>query len=465
MSVKNPSFERDLVSGNVVKQLISFALPFLISNLIQTLYSVADMIIVGRFTGAAAMSGVNIGSQVTFIITNMVFGLCVGATVLIAQYLGAGDKNAIRETIGTLFSTLIVLSVVITVVMLGLQTPLLRLIKTPAESFADAKSYFFVTMLGTVFIFAYNALSAVMRGMGDSKNPLIFVAIACVCNIVLDLFFVAGLRTGAAGAAIATVISQGVSVVLCVLYLMKNGFIFDFKPSSFRFHGDRLKTLLRVGIPTSIQNVAVGISFLFLTTLVNMIGFTASAAVGAVGKFNGFAILPAAAMSSSVSAMSAQNIGAGQIERAKKTMHVGIVIAAVISAIIFVLVTIWPQAILEIFVDKSDPDFEAVVTYGVNYVKSFKFDYLLVPFVFCLNGLFIGAGHTTFSLVNSCLSSLIFRIPLSYIFGMVLSHGITGVGLGAPGATAASLVFGLIYYFSGKWKKSTVVDNVAVLDI
>lgn len=202
-------FEKNLSQGSVVKQLILFSLPFLISNIIQSIYSVADMIIVGQFAGTVSMSGVNIGGQVTFLITNMIIGLTVGATVMIGQYLGAGDRKALSETIGTLFTTILILAAVITVAMLFLQTPILKLIQTPAESFSEAKDYFFVTMLGTVFIFAYNALSAVMRGMGDSKNPLIFVTIACVVNIVLDYILVAKFYMGAMGAAVATVISQG----------------------------------------------------------------------------------------------------------------------------------------------------------------------------------------------------------------------------------------------------------------
>ena len=445
-------FENDLSKGSVVKQLIVFAMPFLLSNLIQTLYSVVDMIVVGQYAGPASMSGVNIGSQVTFLINNMVFGLSVGATVLIGQYLGAGDRKALKETIGTLLSTLIVLSVVITVGMIAVQEPLLRLIQTPAESFSEAKEYFFITMLGTIFIFGYNALSAIMRGMGDSKNPLVFVAIACGINIVLDIWLVKGLQMRAAGAALATVISQAVSMILCIMYLVKNKFIFDFKLSSFAFHKKRLKLLLKIGIPTSVQNVATSASFLFLTALVNSLGVIASAAVGAVGKLNGFAILPAVAMSSSISAMAAQNIGAGEIERAKKTMYTGMVIASVISIVVFAAFNIWPEALIRIFGDD-----EAMIQQGVIYIRAFSYDYLIAPLVFCFNGLFIGSGHTTFSFFNSCISSLLGRIPASYVFGMTLGMGLFGFGLGAPIASFIALALAFGYYLSGKWKKMTII--------
>lgn len=445
-------FENDLSKGNVVKKLIIFAMPFLLSNLIQTLYSVVDMIVVGQYAGPASMSGVNIGSQVTFLITNMVFGLSVGATVLIGQYLGAGDRKALKETIGTLLSTLIVLAVVITIVMIALQEPLLRLIQTPLESFSEAKEYFFITMLGTIFIFGYNALSAIMRGMGDSKNPLVFVAIACGINIVLDVWLVKGLQMRAAGAALATVISQAVSMILCIMYLVKNKFIFDFKLSSFAFHKKRLKLLLKIGIPTSVQNVATSASFLFLTALVNSLGVIASAAVGAVGKLNGFAILPAVAMSSSISAMAAQNIGAGEIERAKKTMYTGMAIAAGISVVVFAAFNLWPESLLRIFGDD-----EEMIKQGVIYIRAFSFDYIVAPLVFCFNGLFIGSGHTTFSFFNSCISSLLGRIPASYILGMTMNLGLFGFGMGAPIASFVALVLAFGYYLSGNWKKMTII--------
>ncbi len=445
-------FEKNLSEGSVVKQLILFSLPVLISNLIQSLYSTVDMLVVGRFAGEAAMSGVNIGGQVSFLITNMVFGLSVGATVLIGQYMGANDRKSMHETIATLFVSLLVAAISLTVLMIGLQEPLLRLIQTPQESFSEARSYFFISMLGTVFIFGYNALSAVMRGLGDSRNPLIFVAIACVVNIVLDLLFVATFHMGAAGAALATVISQAISMILCIVYLKRNNFIFDFSFASFKGASKRqLKLILKIGIPTSIQNVATSTSFLFLTALVNSLGVMASAAVGAVGKLNGFAILPGIAMSTSVSAMCAQNIGAEKFDRARKTMFVGMGIATAISGLIFAIVAIFPEACLGLFGDS--PDFIAC---GVDYMRAFKYDYLIAPLCFCFNGLFIGSGHTTFSLVNGIMSSLLFRIPASFIFGMTLKMGLFGVGIGGPIASLAALAFAIVFFMTGTWKKRVV---------
>ena len=448
-------FEKNLSEGNVVKQLILFSLPVLISNIIQSLYSTVDMLIVGQFANEAAMSGVNIGGQVSFIITNMVFGLSVGATVLIGQYKGADNRKGIHEVIATLLTSLTVLAVLITAVMICLAEPILTIIQTPAESYHEAKNYFIISMLGTVFIFGYNALSALMRGLGDSKNPLLFVAIACGVNVILDLLFVATFKIGAAGAALATIISQAISMILCIFYLARNNFIFDFSIESFKaFSKKQLLLILKVGIPTSIQNVASGLSFLFLTTLVNTMGVMASAAVGAVGKLNGFAILPGVAMSTSVSAMSAQNIGAGEYKRASHTMLTGIAVATGISIIIFFLVGTFPEFFMRLFGD--DPVF---IQCGVDYIKSFKFDYLTAPIFFCFNGLFIGSGHTTFSLVNGMLSSVLFRIPASYLFGISMGLGLTGVGLGAPVASSAALLLCIIFYTTGRWKKIVIPNT------
>lgn len=447
-------FEKNLAKGNVVRQLILFSAPVLLSNLIQSLYSVVDMIVVGNFAGPISMSGVNIGTQVTMLITNMVFGLSVGATVLIGQYLGAGRRDLLKETIGTLFSVLGILAVVLTVIMLIAANPVLDLIQTPKESFSEARAYFIASMLGTIFIFAYNALSAVMRGMGDSKNPLIFVSIACVVNIVLDLLLVKDLGMGALGAAVATVISQAISVILCIIYLKKNDFVFDFKISSFRISKERLKMLLSVGVPTSVQNVATSLSFLFLTTLVNSLGVMQSAAVGAVGKINSFAILPVMAISSSVSAMGAQNLGAGEEKRAVKTTVTGIIMSLIISIIVYIVVSVWPSECLRIFGDDAE-----MIAHGVEYMRAFSLDYLVVAFFFCFNGLFIGAGHTTFSLVNNALSAIFIRIPMAYLFGMVLDMGLYGVGLGAPCASFIATLIALVFFVSGKWKINKIVDK------
>jgi putative MATE family efflux protein len=441
----------NLSKGNVVKQLVMFALPFIISNLVQTLYSVADMIIVGQYCGTASMSSVNIGGQVTNLMLNIAVGLSAGATVLIAQSVGAEKTKQLNKIIGTLLTSLLITAFVMTFLMIIFHNPILRMIKTPKESFVEAGNYLIVTAIGTIFIFVYNALGAIMRGMGDSKSPLYFVTIACITNVVLDLIFVGVFNLGAVGAGVATVISQALSVVLCIIYLRRKHFVFDFHYKNFLIEGTHLKSILKLGIPISVQNLITNISFLFITTLVNSIGVTASAAVGAVGKYNGFAILPAIAMNAAISTMCAQNLGAGREDRAKKTWLTGMAISCAISYLIYFLTILFPGEVLGLFSQE-----EELVLVGKPYLYGFSFDYLLVPIAFSMNGLFIGAGHTTYSLFTNIMSGIVVRIPMAYLLCVVFDMGLFGVGLSVPLATLSAILCNLWFFLSGRWKMKTI---------
>lgn len=452
-------FEQNLTQGSLVRALIRFSLPFLASNIVQSLYNVADMLIVGNFCGTASMSGVNIGGQVTLILTNLMVGLCTGGTVLIAQYVGGGDRDRLHRTVSTLITMLSYAAFAITALMLVFKNPILRLIRTPAESFSEASAYLLVTTLGVFFIFGYNALSGILRGMGDAKRPFLFVLIACVTNIVLDLLFVAVFGWAATGAAVATVISQALSMFLCVLSLRRTGFVFDFHIRSFRIDRKQLGMIFKIGAPTAVQSGIVSLSFLFITALVNDIGVSASAAVGVVGKFNSFALMPAIAMGAAISTTAAQNIGAGKWGRATQACRVGAAIGVSISAVIFVVAQLFPEPILMLF-DRS-PE---MIQHGVTYLRVFSYDYLIVPWVFCINGLLTGGGHTTFTLFTSALSSLIVRIPASYLFGVTLSFGLKGVGMGAPAASAVSLLLIVGFLLSGKWRVNKVEQRMQKLD-
>lgn len=444
--------ENNLTEGNVAKQLLIFALPFMLSNLVQTLYNVADMLIVGRFGDSAGISAVNIGGQVTLLITNIIVGLTVGSTIAISQYLGSGDRKRVKESIGTLLISLMAASVVITVVMMLASDGILHLLNTPEEAYVQAREYLNITIAGTVFISGYNALAAIMRGLGDSKRPMVFVTVACITNIFLDLLLVGYFHMGAKGAAIATVFSQAMSMCMCIVYLKCNDFIFDFKLRSFRFYKDSFAVQMRLGVPNAIQNVIVNMSFMVLTAIVNMIDVDASAAVGVVGKFNGFAILPSIAVGASVSAMCGQNFGAGKIDRARKTMFVGLGLSMAFSITIFIVAYLFPTQILSVFNDSPK-----MIAYGKDYMRTMTLDYLIVPVTFCVSGLVTGSGHTVIASFSSILSSLGFRIPLALLFGVVLDWGMMGLGLAAPIATAGTALILLLYYFSGKWKLSTVI--------
>jgi putative MATE family efflux protein len=450
--------ENNLSRGNVLTKLVLFALPFLASNVVQSFYNVADMLIVGNFGGAGgvsgtiSMSGVNIGGQVTFILTNVAIGLCMGATVLIGQYVGSENRIGLTRVITTIITLLLVLGLGITLVMLIFKGPVLRLIRTPPESYAESDRYLTVTVTGIVFIFGYNALAAILRGMGNSKQPFYFVLAACITNVALDLLFVAVFHWGAFGAALATVISQAMSMFLCIGYMVRNNFQFDFKPSSFKIYRDQLALIFKVGLPTCIQNGITSVSFLFITAIVNIVGgVSASAAVGAVGKFNSFAFMPTMAISASISAMAAQNIGAGRIDRAAQACRIGTVFAIVVTWLFFLLVQLFPGQILSLF--GNDPE---MIQNGITYLRSFSFDLLLIPFIFCINGLLIGGGHTLFTLINSIFSSLLLRVPVCYIFAVVTDWGLFGVGLGAPVASAGVLLVIIGFMLSGRWRHNAV---------
>ncbi len=442
--------QKDFTTGSIGRHLIQFCLPFLLSNFIQACYSVADMLIVGNFADTNALAGVTNGAQITNLVINMVSGLTVGGTVLVAQYFGAKKEKDVSETIGTTFSLMAIVGVFLTVVMIACTDLIMTLLKVPAEARAAAKDYTNICLLGTVFTFGYNAVSAVQRGMGESKRPLYFVMVACVINVGLDFWLVAGLRMGAVGAAWATITAQAISMLLAALYLKRKNFIFDFKLKSFAIKMDKVRLLMRLGIPSSIQAVVSSLSFLLMTSIVNGFGVEASAAVGIVGRFNSFAILPAVAMSSAVSSMAAQNIGAELYDRAKKSMEYGIAIAFALGLAVFAIAQLCCDQIMMMFMNEYDP---LVLQYGRQYMRAFSYDYLLVPFAFCFNGLLNGAGLTTFTLINNIFSAVIFRMPVALWLSQTAMQ-LSGVGAAAPAASIAGGLVSLVYILRGSWRRN-----------
>ncbi len=449
-------FNKDLTQGSVVKQLLKFATPFLLSNLLQALYSVADMIIVGQFCGKTGITGVSIGSQINILVTGAAMGLSVGGTVMIAQYGGQKMFKEQRQTIGTMSTIYIILGVVLTVAMMFLCDPLLTLLNTPASAYSEAADYYNICMGGIIFMFMYNAISGILRGMGDSKRPLYFVLIAAITNVVLDLILVGKLGMASAGAAWATISSQALSVVISLIYLAKKKFFDEYKWSDLKINRERLGPLFKIGLPSSVQSLVVSLSFLTLTALVNSLpnAEVASACQGIGGKINSFAILPGLAISSAISSMAGQNIGAGEFKRAKKTMYVGMVMAFSISLIVFAVVNLFPEFLIRMF--DSEPE---VIETGARYLRLISFDYLFASIMFCMNGLAIGAGKTYIALINAIANGILVRVPLAYFFVKAMDMGFDGVALSMGLASIGGIIIGAIFVRSGKWKNKVVGIN------
>ncbi len=443
--------EISLTEGNIYESLIRFSVPFIIANLIQALYGTVDLLIIGLFTDTAGLSGVAISTQVMQIVNGIVLGLTMGGTILVGQYFGAKREGDTNETIGTMMVLGIIASIIIAVAMFLFYNPLLKLLNTPDVAYQDAKNYVLIASAGTVFIFGYNAISAVLRGLGDSKRPVIFISIACVFNILLDIYFVGVLELRASGAALATVLSQGISMLIAIWYLSKKSSIFKFNRSNLKLNSDKVRKLLGVSLPLSLQEVLLWGSFLVIVAIANDMGVNESAAVGIVAKFETFSMLPPMALSYALAALTAQNIGADRPERAMKALRISIGLS-LISALVFLLwAQLHPQSIMGIF--KAD---YGVVAAGGEYLKLYSIDFLLVAFKFNLNGFLNGSGRTTFAMLNGIFSSVFVRIPLSYILGVTLGKGLIGLGLSVPLASVLSIVFSIIFISTGRWKKRII---------
>lgn len=305
-----------LTEGGVLRVLLRFSVPFLLANLLQALYGAVDLLVVGRYCPASSVAAVSTGTQVTQIVTSLISGLTLGGTILVAKYTGLRRPEQVEKAIGTTISAFGIFSFLLMGALLWGIAPILDLLQTPPAAYEEAYQYVFLCCLGMFFLCEYNALSAVLRGYGDSLSPLVFVGVACVCNIAGDFFAVAVLHMGAAGTAAATVAAQAVSMIAAVLYLNAKGFIFRFSPRTLRIDRALLKELFRLGLPISLQECMVRFSFLYLTSITNSFGVYAASAVGIASKYDVFAMLPATSFSSALSALTAQNLAAGKEERA-----------------------------------------------------------------------------------------------------------------------------------------------------
>ena len=438
-----------LTEGKVGQVLLRFTVPFLLANFLQALYGAVDLMVVGRYCSAASIAAVSTGTQVTQIITSLISGLTLGGTVLVAKYVGKGQKEKVEQAVRTTVTAFGALSLVLTLAMLCSISGILQLLQVPESSFDEAYRYVFVCSLGIFFLCEYNAFSAILRGYGDSVSPLLFVAVACVCNIAGDFFTVGVLQMGAAGTAAATVVSQGVSMAAAVLYLNRRDFVFRFSRKNLRIDLPLLKELAAVGIPVSLQECMVRFSFLYLTAITNGFGVFTASAVGIAGKYDVFAMLPSTSVANALTALTAQNIAAGKEERAKKFVKYGMLASLLCSLAFFAWAQAAPQTMLRLF--SSDPE---VIRAGVPFFRACSIDYLLVSVLFCMNGYLNGQEKTVFTMFNCCGGALLIRVPLLFLLARGGVDSLFLYGLVSPVSTLVMLAV-IWAYVSGR-KRSAV---------
>lgn len=427
--------ELDLTQGSVPKVLLRFAMPFLIANVLQALYGGADLFVVGQYDDAASVAGVAIGSQVMQTITGIILGLTTGTTILIAMGTGAKDDRKVAATIGTSVYFFMVTGIILTLVMVLFHRPIAALMHTPEEAMADTLHYILICSAGIPFIMGYNVVCGILRGLGDSKSPLYFVGLACIINIGADFLLVGGFGMRAAGAAIATVLSQGISFLTALWFLHRRGFHFEFTRRDIRFHKDLSRRIVTLGAPIALQDALINVSFLIITVIVNQMGVIASASLGVVEKIIIFAMLPPTAMAAAVATMTAQNYGAGLIQRMSRCLYSGIGISLVFGVSVCVYSQFLPETLTGIFT--NDP---AVIEMAAGYLRGYSIDCVMVSFVFCINSYFSGQGNSWFPMIHSMIATFLFRIPLSYLCGKIDPTDLVLMGYAPPLSTLVSLL-------------------------
>lgn len=439
--------ELDLTQGSVPKVLLRFAMPFLIANVLQALYGGADLFVVGQYDDAASVAGVAIGSQVMQTITGIILGLTTGTTILIAMGTGAKDDRKVAATIGTSVYFFTVTGIILTLVMVLFHRPIAALMHTPEEAMADTLHYILICSAGIPFIMGYNVVCGILRGLGDSKSPLYFVGLACIINIGADFLLVGGFGMRAAGAAIATVLSQGISFLTALWFLHRRGFHFEFTRRDIRFHKDLSRRIVTLGAPIALQDALINVSFLIITVIVNQMGVIASASLGVVEKIIIFAMLPPTAMAAAVATMTAQNYGAGLIQRMSRCLYSGIGISLVFGVSVCVYSQFLPETLTGIFT--NDP---AVIEMAAGYLRGYSIDCVMVSFVFCINSYFSGQGNSWFPMIHSMIATFLFRIPLSYLCGKIDPTDLVLMGYAPPLSTLVSLLICFWYLKRNKRK-------------
>lgn len=427
--------QQNLTTGSVFRNVVRFSLPYLLAYFLQTLYGMADLFIVGQYEGVAATTAVSIGSQVMHMLTVMLVGLAMGTTVSIARAVGAGDRVAVSRATGNTVTLFAVVSLVLTAVLLLLVRPITAVMSTPAEAVNGTAAYLTICFCGIPFITAYNILSSIFRGMGDSKSPMYFVAVACAANIALDYLFMGALRMGPAGAALGTTLSQALSVLIALLAIRKKRMI-SLQKADLRPQKAVMGQILRIGLPVLAQDGLVQIGFLIITIIANQRGLTDAAAVGIVEKFISFVFLVPSSLLSTVSALAAQNLGADKPERARQTLWDSIGLAFGFGVVVAIAIQFCAAGVVGLFT----PDATTIAA-GANYLRGYIFDCMFAGIHFCFSGYFCARGKSGLSFLHSILAIVLIRVPGAYLMSRLFPQTLLPMGL----ATAAGSLFSAIF--------------------
>ncbi len=437
--------ERNLTTGSVLKNMILFALPYLLSYFLQTLYGMADLFIIGQFDGIAATTAVSIGSQVMHMLTVMLVGLAMGTTVSIAQAVGGGNRRQAAEAVGNTVTLFMLLSLALTAILLILVRPIVAVMSTPTEAVAGTVSYLTVCFLGIPFITAYNIISSIFRGMGDSKSPLYFIAVACVANIALDYLFMGALRLGPVGAALGTMLSQAISVAVSLAIILKQHSL-GLKKGDFRPQRPVMRRLLTIGVPIAMQDGLIQVAFIIITIIANRRGLNDAAAVGIVEKIISFVFLVPSSMLSTVSALGAQNIGAQKPERALQTLRYAIMLTVSFGVIVCGIVQLSAEPIVALFTDSEAVGGADVIRLGGQYLRGYIWDCIFAGIHFSFSGYFCACGKSVLSFLHNILAVMLVRVPGAYLTSQLFPDTLFPMGLATVGGSLLSVCICLIAF-------------------
>lgn len=435
--------EQNFSKGPIFGPLVRFALPILLALFLQTMYGAVDMMVVGQFATAADVSAVSTASWLMQLVTAFVVGIAVGTTVLLGRRLGEGNAAESGKIVGASIALFAILGIALTVLMELLAVPLVRIMQTPPEAVDAALDYMRICSAGTVFIVAYNVLGSVFRGIGNSRIPLMAVAFACVFNIAGDYLLVGVFHMAAAGAAIATVAAQALSVLFSFLIIRRQKLPFSFEKSDVKADPARMGAVLRLGFPIALQDVLVSISFLAITAIVNTLGVTVSAGVGVAEKLCGFIMLVPSAFSQAMSSFVAQNMGANKPQRARRGLVYGIAASLAVGVVMAYFTFFHGDLLAGLFVSGKDP---AVIAAAAEYLKAYAIDCLFVSFLFCLIGYFNGCGKTAFVMVQGIVGAFGVRVPVSFLMSKRVPVSLFHIGLATPCSSVVQILLCGAYF-------------------